>query len=51
MLMMLAALLVILWVVGLATSYTFGGFINALLVAALALILVKVFRDRRPAAD
>jgi hypothetical protein len=38
-----------LWLLGMATSYTLGGFIHILLVATVTLLLVKMFRDRRPA--
>ncbi|MEW5983085.1 MAG: lmo0937 family membrane protein [Acidobacteriota bacterium] len=47
----LIAVLVIAWLVGMVTSYTAGGFIHVLLVAALILLLLKMFRDRRPFAE
>jgi hypothetical protein len=44
MLEALAIILVILWALGLVTSYTMGGFINILLVVAIVVILVRVIR-------
>ena len=38
--------LLILWVLGLVTSYTMGGLIHILLVIAIIVILVRVFRGR-----
>ena len=46
----LITVLVVLWLAGVATSYTFGGFIHILLVAAVVSLLLKMFWDRRPAA-
>jgi len=43
----IAVVLLILWVLGLVTSYTLGGFIHILLVLALIMILVNVFSGRR----
>jgi hypothetical protein len=39
--------LLILWVLGLVTSYTMGGFIHILLVVALIIIVVRVIQGRR----
>ena len=47
MLYTIAVVLLILWVLGLVTSYTLGGFIHILLVLALIMILVNVFSGRR----
>jgi len=47
MLSTIAVILMILWGVGLATSYTMGGFIHALLVIAVITVLVRIIRDRR----
>ena len=44
MLFTVALLLMVLWLLGLAMSYTLGGFIHLLLVVAVALILVQLFR-------
>jgi Family of unknown function (DUF5670) len=47
MLETLAIILVVLWVLGLATSYTMGGLIHALLVIAIVVVLVRVIQGRR----
>jgi len=48
MLWTIAVVLVLLWVLGLATSYTLGGFIHILLVLAIASILIRVIQGRNP---
>jgi hypothetical protein len=40
--------LLVLWLLGLVTSYTLGGFIHILLVVAVVLILIRVLQGRRP---
>jgi len=47
MLWTLAALLVVLWALGLVTSYTLGGFIHILIVLAVVVVLVRVIQGRR----
>ena len=47
MLETLAIILVILWLLGLVSSYTMGGFIHLLLVLAIIVILVRVIQGRR----
>ena len=47
MLWTLAVVLLILWVLGLVTSTTMGGFIHILLVVAIVVVLVNVIRGRR----
>ncbi len=47
MLWSLAVLLVVLWAVGLVTSYTMGGLIHILLVIAVVVIVVRVIQGRR----
>ena len=47
MLETLVVVLVILWLLGLVTSYTLGGFIHLLLVVALGVVLVRVIQGRR----
>lgn len=47
MLETLAILLVVLWLVGLVSSYTMGGLIHVLLVIAIVVILVRVIQGRR----
>jgi hypothetical protein len=43
-------LLVILWLLGLVSSYTIGGFIHILLVIAIILVLLRVIQGRRLAS-
>jgi len=47
MLETLAVVLVILWILGLVSSYTLGGFIHILLVIALVVIVLRVIQGRR----
>ena len=47
MLYTIAVILLILWVLGLVSSYTIGGFIHILLVVALVMILVNFLSGRR----
>ncbi|WP_139556745.1 lmo0937 family membrane protein [Methylotetracoccus oryzae] len=47
MLETLAIILVILWVLGLVSSYTLGGFIHILLVIAVVVIILRVIQGRR----
>lgn len=47
MLYTIAVVLLILWALGLVTSYTVGGFIHILLVVAIVMILVNLISGRR----
>lgn len=47
MLETIAIILVVLWLLGLVTSYTMGGLIHALLVIAVVVILVRLIQGRR----
>jgi len=47
MLMTIAIILLILWVLGLVSSYTMGGLIHILLVVAIVVILVQFIQGRR----
>jgi len=47
MLWTLAIVLVVLWLLGLLTSVTAGGFIHALLVIAIIVVLLRVIQGRR----
>jgi hypothetical protein len=47
MLYTVALLLVIMWALGLITSYSMGGFIHILLVIALVVVLVRIIQGRR----
>lgn len=44
----IAVVLLVLWLLGLVSSYTLGGLIHILLVAALVVFLVSVIQGRRP---
>jgi len=48
MLETIAVILLILWILGLVSSYTMGGFIHLLLVLAIVVILIRVLSGRRP---
>lgn len=47
MLYTIAVVLIILWALGLVSSYTIGGFIHILLVIAVIMILVNIIQGRR----
>lgn len=47
MLYTLAVILIVLWLLGMITSYTLGGFIHALLVIAVVVFLVRLISGRR----
>ena len=47
MLWTIAVLLIVLWGLGLVTSYTMGGFIHVLLVVAVIVVLVRIIQGRR----
>lgn len=47
MLETIIVILVVLWLLGLVTSYTMGGFIHVLLVIAVVVLLVRVIQGRR----
>lgn len=48
MLVTIAVILLILWLLGLVTSYTLGGFIHILLVVAIIMILIRLIRGESP---
>lgn len=48
MLIEIAVILLILWFLGLVTSYTLSGFIHILLVIAIIMVLVRVIQGRNP---
>ena len=48
MLETIAIVLIILWLLGLVSSYTMGGFIHILLVVAIVVILVRLIQGRKP---
>ena len=47
MLWTLALILVVLWALGLVTSYTMGGFIHILLVVAVVVVVIRLLQGRR----
>ena len=48
MLYTLAVVLIILWLLGLVTSNTMGGFIHVLLVIAIVVVLLRIIRGQKP---
>jgi hypothetical protein len=48
MLSTLIIVLLILWLLGVVTSYTLGGFIHILLVVAIVVVLLRVIQGRNP---
>jgi len=48
MLWTIFVILLVLWLLGVVTSYTLGGFIHLLLVIALVVLLINVISGRRP---
>jgi len=43
----LAAVLVVMWLLGMVTSYTMGGFIHILIVLAVVSVLIRIIQGRR----
>lgn len=48
MLWTICVILIVLWLLGMVTSYTMGGLIHILLVIAVIMVLVNVIQGRRP---
>lgn len=48
MLETIAVILLVLWLLGMVTSYTVSGFIHILLVIAIVVVLIRVIQGRRP---
>jgi hypothetical protein len=48
MLWTIFVILLILWLLGIVSSYTLGGFIHILLVIALVVIVIRIIQGRRP---
>jgi hypothetical protein len=48
MLWTIFVILLILWLLGLVTGYTLGGFVHILLVIAIVVVLIRVIQGRRP---
>jgi hypothetical protein len=49
MLWTIAVILLVLWALGLVSSYTIGGFIHLLLVAAIVVVAIRLIQGRSPA--
>ena len=47
MLETIAVVLVVLWLLGIVTSYTMGGFVHILLVVAIVVVLIRVISGRK----
>jgi hypothetical protein len=48
MLLSFALILFVLWLLGLISSYTLGGFLHILLVLAIIAVLIRIIQGRRP---
>lgn len=48
MLTTILVLLIVLWLLGMVSSYTIGGFIHILLIVAIAIVLIRVIQGQRP---
>ena len=48
MLYTIAVILILLWLLGIVTTYTIQGFIHVLLVVAVIMVLVRIIRGKRP---
>jgi hypothetical protein len=48
MLLTIFMILLILWVLGMVSSYTLGGFIHVLLILAIGVVLINIIQGRRP---
>jgi len=48
MLWTIFVILLVLWALGLVSSYTLGGYIHLLLIIAIAIVLIRIIQGRRP---
>jgi len=48
MLWTIAVILAVMWLLGMVSSYTLGGFLHLLLVLAVAVVLINIIQGRRP---
>jgi hypothetical protein len=48
MLMTILVLLLVLWLLGMVSGTTLGGFVHLLLILAIAVVLIRVIQGRRP---
>jgi hypothetical protein len=51
MLSTIAVVLIVLWLLGMVTSYTLGGFVHVLLVIAIVMVLIRVIQGRNPVGN
>jgi len=47
MLWTIAVILIVLWLLGLVSSYTMGGFIHILLIVAIVVVLIRIIQGRK----
>jgi hypothetical protein len=48
MLWTIFVILLVLWLVGMVSSYTLGGFIHVLLIIAVVVVIIRIIQGRRP---
>ena len=48
MLWTIFVILIVMWLLGMVSSYTLGGFIHVLLLLAIAVVLINIIQGRRP---
>ncbi len=48
MLYTIAVILIVMWLLGMVTAYTMGGFIHLLLVIAIVMVLIRIIQGRNP---
>jgi len=48
MLWTIFVILMVMWLLGMVSSYTVGGYIHLLLVVAIAMVLIRIIQGRRP---
>jgi hypothetical protein len=48
MLWTIFVILLVMWLLGMVSSYTLGGFIHILLLLAIAVVLIRIIQGRRP---
>ncbi len=48
MLWLIFTIVMLMWLLGMVSSYTFGGFLHLLLIVAVAAVLIRVIQGRRP---
>jgi len=51
MLVTIAVILLVLWFLGVVSTYTIGGFIHVLLVIAVVMVLIRIIRGENPVKD